>query len=99
MFGNWFSEIINNIGDWFGGVIDGINDIANKIFEIILLLLPTSPFVHIRDNIDPYFIEIMGYVNYYVPIGTILMIMGSWLGCIAIYYSYQLILRIIKAVE
>lgn len=86
-------------GNWFSGVIDFFNEAAQKIFAAILMLLPTSPFVNIREKLDPVFIDIMGYVNYYIPLGTILTIMVSWLGCISIYYGYQLVLRLIKAVD
>ena len=85
--------------NWFSGLIDGINGVANKVFEAVLMVLPTSPFVDIKSNLDPFFLDLLGYVNYYIPMSTILGIMVSWLGCIAIYYAYQLILRTIKAVE
>ena len=85
--------------NWFSGIVDGINDVANKVFEAILLLLPTSPFYDIRSKLDPLFLDILGYVNYYVPLSVILGIMGSWLACIVIYYTYQLVLRTIQAVE
>ena len=71
----------NNI---FSGIIDGVNDIANKVFEAILLLLPTSPFINIKSKLDPFFLNLLGYVNYYIPMGTILTIVISWLACIAI---------------
>ena len=87
------------MGNFLSGIIDGFGDLANSVFEGILLLLPTSPFVNIKSHLDPVFLDILGYVNYYIPIGTILTIVVAWLGCIAIYYLYQLVLRTIKAVE
>lgn len=87
------------MGNFLSGIVEGFGNIANSLFEGILMLLPTSPFVNIKSKLDPIFLDILGYVNYYVPIGTILGIVSAWLACIAIYYLYQLVLRTIKAVE
>ena len=87
------------MGNFLSGIVDGFGSIANSVFEGILLLLPTSPFVNIKSYLDPVFLDILGYVNYYIPIGTLLSITAAWLACIAVYYLHQLVLRTIKAVE
>lgn len=89
--------MFQNIGNFFSGMVDGINDVANKVFEAVLVLLPTSPFQNIK--LDPIFVNFLGYFNYYFPMSTLLVIAASWCSCIAIYYAYQLILRSIKAVS
>lgn len=74
-----------------------INDASNKIFQAILILLPDSPF---KDFAFPPEIEsFLGYLNYYVPFGTLVTIALAWTTCVGIYYCYQLILRFIKAVK
>lgn len=74
-----------------------INEFAEKIFEVILLLLPDSPF---KDFSFPPEIEsFLGYLNYYVPFSTLVTIGFAWITCIGIFYAYQLILRFIKAVK
>ena len=87
------------MGNFLSGIVEGFKNVANSVFEAILLLLPTSPFVNIKSKLDPIFLDILGYVNYYIPLNTIITIVIAWLSCITIYYMYQLVLRTIKAVE
>ena len=86
-----------DIKNFLSGIVDGINDIFNELFQIVIMLLPTSPFKNI--TINPIIIDFLGYLNYYMPIKSLLIIMAEWLGCIVIYYTYQLVLRQIKAVS
>ena len=83
--------------DFWNGIVDGINNVANKIFQLILFLLPDSPF---KNFSFPAEIEVfLGYLNYYVPFAEMVAIALAWITCVAIYYSYQLILRLISAVK
>ena len=83
--------------DWWNSITDGINSVANEIFQLILLLLPDSPF---KDFSFPPEIEtFLGYLNYYVPFAEMVSIALAWITCVGIYYSYQLILRLISAVK
>lgn len=76
---------------------NGFTDIANKILNAVLLLLPDSPFA---DVVIPAEVQkILGYVNFFVPIRAMLIIAGSWISAIGIYYLYQIILRRIKAIR
>lgn len=76
---------------------NGFTDIANSILNAILFLLPDSPFADIE--IPAEVKKILGYVNYFVPIRAMLIIAGSWISAIGIYYLYQLILRRIHAIR
>ena len=78
-------------------VWNSIVSAVNKIINAILFLLPDSPFsdLEIPDEVR----NIRGYVNYFVPIKAMLIIAGSWLTAIAIYYLYQTILRWAKAIK
>lgn len=78
-------------------VIDWINNVANAVFQWILSFLPTSPFADL--TLPSQITDILGYVNYYVPISGMLVVAASWTGCILIYYAYQLILRHINAIS
>lgn len=86
-------------GNFFSGIVDGINDVANKVFEAILVLLPTSPFSNLKQYLPSGFRNFLGYLNYYVPISTLLAIASAWLTCITVYYTYQLVLRSVQAVQ
>ena len=76
---------------------NGLVDIVNNILSAIMFLLPDSPFanVEIPDEVK----QILGYVNYFVPIGAMLAIGTVWLSSIGIYYLYQTILRWAKAIK
>lgn len=76
---------------------NGIADIVNDILSAIMFLLPDSPFanVTIPDEVK----QLLGYVNYFVPIGAMLTIGTGWLTAIGIYYLYQTILRWAKTIK
>lgn len=82
--------MFNAVWNW---IVKGVN----KILSAILLILPDSPFANIE--IPPEVVKIFGYVNYFVPIRAMLVIAGSWLTAIGIYYLYQTILRWAKAIK
>lgn len=66
----------------------------------IINFFPSSPLQPlIRSMSDPDITAILGYVNWFVPIGTMLGVLTGWLACIAAYYVYQIILRWIKVIE
>lgn len=66
----------------------------------ILSLLPDSPF-KILDELTPAskLLEILGYVNWFIPIYTFVGIVEGWLVCVGVYYVYQIILRWLNAIE
>lgn len=76
---------------------NGLVDIVNDILSAIMFLLPDSPFanVTIPDEVK----QILGYVNYFVPIAAMLAIGTGWLAAIGIYYLYQTILRWAKTIK
>ncbi len=70
---------------------NAITDVVDDIVNSVVVLLPDSPFSDVE--IPPEVTELMGYVNYFVPIGAMLAIGASWLVAIGTYYLYQTILR------
>lgn len=42
--------------------------------------------------------EVIQYVNWFIPVGDFLSMMAVWLGAIVVFYTYQVVLRWIKAV-
>lgn len=80
---------LKNIWTW-------IKNIANAV----VLLLPDSPFKFLEENYVPDGVkELLPYLNWFIPVGTILTILELWLTAVAVYYIYQAILRWIKAIE
>ncbi len=77
--------------------IKGINDIFNNIFQMILMVLPNSPFkgISLPSELDFF----MGVINYYIPFQGMVNLAFTWISCIGIYYVYQLIMRKISAIS
>lgn len=65
--------------------------------SIAIALLPASPFTYFINAIEelPY----LSYINWFVPISTLLAIGQAWLSAITVYYLLSIILRFIKAIE
>lgn len=64
-----------------------VTDFAFKVVVLtaVVALLPASPFVGFSYLIDS--IPFIGYLNWFVPIGEIIVIMESWLVIVATYYT------------
>lgn len=78
---------------------DFINNILDTLKEWILSvidLLPKSPF---QFESAAEFRQLMGYINYFIPIGAMVNVMVTWLSCIALWYVSMTVLRWIKAIE
>lgn len=67
------------------------------VSNALLQFLPDSPFKSFTSAITniPY----LGYLNYFVPVGTMISIGETWLVCIGIFYLYQGIMRFVKLIE
>lgn len=74
-----------------------MKEILDKFLALIVLLLPLSPFAAYIDSLEqvPY----LGYLNWFVPVGTCLKIGAAWLSAIALFYLYSVIARWIKLIE
>ena len=83
--------------EFLKGLWNGLTDIIDDILSAVLVLLPDSPFANVQ---IPYEVrQILGYVNYFVPIGAMIAIGTGWLSAIGIYYLYQTILRWAKTIK
>lgn len=78
-----------------------LNQFLNILLKLVgqlVNILPKSPFQgfieQLRGNL-PF----LGYLNFFVPVQSILVVGGAWLGAIAIYYIYSAILRWVKAID
>lgn len=71
-----------------------------KLLDLVdyaLSLLPQSPFQDIAFEIQNS--DAVGYLNWFLPIGRIMQIMGLWLAAILTYYLATIILRWVKAIQ
>lgn len=82
-FVQFFQELATN----------GLTGLVNLLTSV----LPLSPFQSyiLYFNAWPY----IGWVNWFVPVKGYLVIWGSWLSAVGLYYIYSAILRWVKAIQ
>lgn len=80
----------------FDTLTDGLVSLGLRVISIF----PESPLQPLIQSLEGSTVaEVLGYVNWFVPMGTMIGILTGWLACIAAYYVYQIILRWIKVIE
>ena len=62
----------------------------------VLGLLPLSPFTEIQNRLDS---DLLGHINYFMPIEPMLSVGLGWLTAIGLYYTYTVILRWVRAIR
>lgn len=74
-----------------------MKEILDKFLSFLLSILPTSPFAPVIDSLEkmPY----LGYINYFVPVGTCIKIGEVWLAAIVVFYLWSVVARWIKLIE
>ena len=79
-------DILDKLGSTFSGLFDKLID-----------FLPKSPIIYLEANSEIK--SILSYVNYFIPISTMISMLEVWLVAVAAYYAFQLILRWAKMIE
>lgn len=63
----------------------------------VVNMLPRSPFKQWIDAAQEF--PALGWLNWLIPVGTLVQIFGAWLGCVAIFYLAQVVLRWLKVIQ
>lgn len=80
---------------WIKSAIDKVLDAIYSMLEFFLLLLPNSPIQKTELVVgDGPFREIMSFINYFVPVGTMIGIMSAYIAAVVIWYVVRWILRL-----
>ena len=77
--------------------LEKLGETASGLMENLIEILPKSPIVYLTSN--PTVKEYLGYINWFIPIYSMLTLLEGWLTAIVAYYFFQIILRWIKAIE
>lgn len=77
-----------------------MGDLISGGLRAILALLPDSPF-KILEELGPgtKIYEMLGMLNWFIPIYSFIGILEGWLVCVGVYYVYQVVLRWLHAIE
>lgn len=82
-------EVFSEIWNW-------ICDTLYELLKSIIDLLPDSPFQMLDNSpISKYLV----YINYFVDFAFIVDTLTLWLVAVAGYYTYSVILRMIKTID
>ena len=66
------------------------------LLQGLMSLLPTSPFQQFIMEFSA--LPFLGYLNWFFPVGKCLVVMLAWLGAIALFYAYSVIMRWVKLI-
>lgn len=76
--------------------MDQYESLWDKLGSGLMEVLPTSPF---RDFLDEFAnLPFLGYLNWFVPVRSILVVLSAWLGAVALFYAYSIVMRWLKVI-
>lgn len=78
-------------------MIEFMKEMLDKFLDLLLKLFPGSPFAPYIAALDK--LPFLGYLNWFIPIGTLCKIGAAWLLAIGLYYLYMIIARWIKLIS
>lgn len=77
--------------------METMTDIFNTFGALLASVLPTSPFQeYIQAFVPP---DWLGYLNWFIPVSSILGIFAAWLTAVALFYLYSIIMRWVRAID
>ena len=80
---------------YFGGVTDWGFKIL--ILSVVLALLPQSPFSLYAELVND--IPYLNYLNWFIPMSEIVLVVEAWLVVVSVYYGYMVALRYANALK
>lgn len=73
-------------------ILQGILDFFGMILSSLLSALPDSPFSLGVNVLGTW----MGWINYFIPIGSIINVMAAYLSAVSVWYAVRWIMRFSK---
>ena len=73
-----------------GELIKSSIGIFFDILDVLISILPSAPFrVMLSQLADSSGMDVLGYVNYFIPFKFCATCMNAWLACVLAYYVYK----------
>lgn len=67
------------------------------ILDVLISLLPAAPFrAMLSDLVESSGMDVLGYVNYFIPFKFCATCMNAWLACVLAYYVYKYLKEVIS---
>ena len=76
--------------------MDMLSGLWEMFGNFLQQVLPVSPFRQFLDEFAN--IPFLGYLNWFVPVRGILIVLVAWLGAITLFYLYSVIMRWLKVI-
>lgn len=79
--------------------MDFLNSLGDNLINAltwVIEFLPNSPFRAVNNSDVSSF---LGTLNWFIPMDKIIAELELWLTCVIIFYTYQIILRWVRAIE
>lgn len=77
-------------------VINNAIELLARLGEAVVSIMIPSPFTLLENALPP---ELLGYINFYVPVEEMLNLGTGWILAIGVWYFVSIVLRWAKAVE
>lgn len=76
--------------------MDIFSSIWQMFADFLTTVLPLSPFEQYVEAFRdlPY----MGWLNWFIPVRAMMVIMASWLGAVASFYLWSIVMRWLKVI-
>lgn len=72
--------------------------LIHEFIDFLLPVLPTSPFTQMMADFRSAMesSSVLGAVNWFMPVGSMLALGSLWLVCITTYYVYEWAMKTLK---
>lgn len=71
-------------------ILKGAIGVFFDILDVLISLLPAAPFRAMLSNLENSSgMDVLGYVNYFIPFKFCAVCFDAWLACVIAYYIYK----------
>lgn len=77
--------------------MDSLSSLWAAFSDVLMNVLPLSPFRQYIDYLAQF--PYLSWINWFIPMSSIISITATWLTAISIHYTYLFILRWLKIVS
>ncbi len=80
------------------GIANVLIAALGAVLSVVISVLPNSPFGTAQYWLSQVNVTWLKYLNWIIPVSSMVAIMEVWVGAMLIYYCYMIVLKWIKAV-
>ena len=74
--------------------MDSLASLWAAFIDVVMQVLPLSPFRQYIDYLAQF--PYLGWINWFIPMNSIVSITATWLVAVSTHYTYLFILRWLK---